>query len=67
MLQRSGPVEQTSEPCVYDAFIDLWDREDLWVTINRLNLNLPNRHGSDFSGFIHWDAETSVILLPVKV
>jgi ectoine hydroxylase-related dioxygenase (phytanoyl-CoA dioxygenase family) len=52
---------------VYDAFVDIWDREDLWVTIDRANLNPPNRHGRDFSGFIHWDANTSLTLLPVNV
>ena len=35
--------------------------------IDRANLNPPNRHGRDFSGFIHWDADTSVTLLPVNV
>ncbi len=23
------------EPRVYDAFVDIWDREDLWVAIDR--------------------------------
>ena len=31
------------EPRVYDAFVDIWDREDLWVTIDRANLNPPKR------------------------
>ena len=28
---------------VYDAFVDIWDEEKLWVTIDRANLNTPNR------------------------
>jgi hypothetical protein len=26
---------------VYDAFVDVWDCEQLWVTLDRLNLNRP--------------------------
>ncbi|TRX42894.1 phytanoyl-CoA dioxygenase family protein [Flavobacterium restrictum] len=40
---------------VYDAFVDIWGTEKLWVTIDRANLNLPVRPGYDFKGFIHWD------------
>lgn len=40
---------------VYDAFVDIWGTEKLWVTIDRANLNLPVRPGFEFKGFIHWD------------
>ena len=40
---------------VYDAFVDIWGREDLWVTIDRANLNFPIRPGHEYKGFIHWD------------
>ncbi len=40
---------------VYDAFVDIWGHEDLWVTIDRANLNFPKRDKSGFGGFIHWD------------
>ncbi|GAA5786730.1 phytanoyl-CoA dioxygenase [Chitiniphilus shinanonensis] len=52
---------------VYDAFVDIWDREDLWVTIDRANLNTPNHGARKFGGFIHWDADTSLTPLPVNV
>jgi ectoine hydroxylase-related dioxygenase (phytanoyl-CoA dioxygenase family) len=52
---------------VYDAFVDIWDREDLWVAIDRANLNTPNRGQRAFSGFIHWDADTSRVPLPIGV
>ena len=54
-------------PKVYDAFVDIWDREDLWVTIDRANLNPPNRDKRAFDGFIHWDADTTLDPLPVNV
>ena len=52
---------------VYDAFVDIWDREDLWVTIDRANLNTPNRSGRAFTGFIHNDVDTTLQPLPINV
>ncbi|MEL6122671.1 MAG: phytanoyl-CoA dioxygenase family protein [Bacteroidota bacterium] len=40
---------------VYDAFVDIWGMEELWVTIDRANLNFPIRPGFEYKGFIHWD------------
>ncbi|MBM1219262.1 phytanoyl-CoA dioxygenase family protein [Ponticoccus sp. SC2-23] len=56
------------EPRVYDAFVDIWDREDLWVAIDRANLNVPrkDRSGSP-DGFIHWDVNTSLDPPPIGV
>ena len=42
-------------PRVYEAFSDIWGREDLWVTIDRANLNFPIKPGHEYKGFIHWD------------
>ena len=67
-LNNTGMVEaynhQTlwdnrQHPRVYSAFVDVWDREDLWVTIDRANLNTPNRGLRAFDGFIHWDCDTT--------
>ena len=75
-LNSSGMVEiynhpylwdSRQTPRVYDAFVDIWDREDLWVTIDRANLNTPNRSARPFSGFIHWDSDTSAVPLPLNV
>jgi ectoine hydroxylase-related dioxygenase (phytanoyl-CoA dioxygenase family) len=52
---------------VYDAFVDIWDREDLWVTIDRANLNTPNLGERKFTGFIHWDSDTTAVPLPINV
>lgn len=52
---------------VYDAFVDVWDDERLWVSIDRANLNTPNRDGRAFSGFIHTDIDTTLEPLPVNV
>ena len=75
-LNNSGMVEcyhhpllwaNRQNPRVYNAFVDIWDREDLWVTIDRANLNPPNNLNRAFNGFIHWDANTTLDPLPVNV
>jgi len=40
---------------LYNAFVDIWGTEKLWVTIDRANLNFPMRPGHEYKGFIHWD------------
>ncbi|WP_107676243.1 phytanoyl-CoA dioxygenase [Agrobacterium sp. LAD9] len=52
---------------IYDAFVDIWDREDLWVALDRANLNVPNPEQSGKPGFIHWDVDTSLRPLPIGV
>ncbi len=63
-LTNSGMVEVYNHqylwdnrqyPKIYDAFVDIWGTEKLWVTIDRANLNFPMRPGFEFKGFIHWD------------
>lgn len=58
------------DPRVYDIFVDIWDREDLWVAIDRANLNPPNRTAraeGRVDGFIHFDVDVSKRPLPVAV
>jgi hypothetical protein len=75
-LNNSGMVEMYNHqylwdnrqyPRVYDTFVDIWDRTDLWVAIDRANLNTPNRDERTFTGFIHWDVDTSLTPLPIGV
>lgn len=40
---------------VYDAFVDVWGIEALWVSIDRMNFNLPPEPGFEFKSFMHWD------------
>lgn len=40
---------------VYDAFVDVWGSERLWVSIDRMNFNLPPEPGFEFKSFMHWD------------
>ncbi|MDI5971543.1 DUF1479 family protein [Streptomyces sp. SL13] len=62
---------------VYNAFVDVWDCEQLWVTLDRLNLNPPNVRNRDRAliaptdqGFdieLHWDVDTTLGVLPQRV
>ncbi|MDQ0323196.1 hypothetical protein QO002_005402 [Pararhizobium capsulatum DSM 1112] len=52
---------------IYDAFVDIWDREELWVTIDRANLNPPKKVKGTPNGFIYWDVDTSIRPLPIGV
>jgi hypothetical protein len=62
---------------VYDAFVDVWDCEELWVTLDRLNLNPPNVKDRDRAliaptdkGFdieLHWDVDTTLSVPPQRV
>ena len=75
-LTNSGMVEVYNHqtlwdnrqyPKIYEAFVDIWGTEKLWVTIDRANLNFPARPGHEFEGFIHWDIDTSLDPMPVNV
>lgn len=62
---------------VYDAFVDVWDCEELWVSLDRLNLNPPNTRNRDRkliaptdSGFdieLHWDVDSTRGRQPQRV
>jgi ectoine hydroxylase-related dioxygenase (phytanoyl-CoA dioxygenase family) len=75
-LRGSGMVEvyhhqalwnNRQQPRVYEAFVDIWGTEKLWVSLDRANLNPPNRTPDEFPGFIHWDIDTSLKPIPANV
>ncbi|MCP4381891.1 MAG: phytanoyl-CoA dioxygenase family protein [Hyphomicrobiales bacterium] len=75
-LNNAGMVEiynhqylwdNRQEPRLYNAYVDIWDREDLWVGIDRANLLPPKKTPGNPDGFIHWDVNTCLRPLPVGV
>ena len=43
-------------PRIHKAFAQLWGTADLWVTVDRVSFNPPERHGWRFPGpYLHWD------------
>jgi Phytanoyl-CoA dioxygenase (PhyH) len=69
--------DSRQEQRVYDAFVDVWDCEELWVSLDRLNLNPPNIKNRDRAliapverGFdinLHWDVDTTLSVPPQRV
>ena len=59
--------DNRQNPRVYGAFVDIWQTEKLWVSIDRVNLNPPARADWDFQGFVHWDIDTSLQPIPLQV
>jgi len=52
-------------PRVRRAFEEIWGRDDLWMTTDRVSFNPPERDGWRFPGpRLHWDADLSVRPLP---
>jgi hypothetical protein len=51
-LQHQTLWNNRQEQRLYGAFADIWDDEKLWVTIDRANLNTPNKSGRAFVAFI---------------
>ena len=67
LYQHQALWDNRQHPRVYGAFADVWEAENLWVSIDRVNLNPPARADWDFQGFVHWDIDTSLVPLPNRV
>jgi ectoine hydroxylase-related dioxygenase (phytanoyl-CoA dioxygenase family) len=59
MYQHQAMWDNRQHPRVYGAFADIWGTDKLWVSMDRVNLNVPARAGTKFGGFIHWDIDTT--------
>ena len=67
LYQHQALWDNRQHPRVYGAFADIWGTDELWVSIDRVNLNPPARADWDFQGFVHWDIDTSLRPLPKRV
>ncbi len=66
MYHSQSMWNNRQNPRVYNAFVDLYQKEDLWVTIDRIGVKLPpppadckHKPGNDYrhTGFTHWDID----------
>ena len=68
MYQHQALWNNRQYPRVYEAFAELLGTPRLWVSIDRACLK-PPRHPAhpeyDNKGFIHWDADTSRLPMPL--
>jgi hypothetical protein len=56
MLRHPAFWANRRSPRMVKAFAQLWDREDLWVSVDQGGLNPPEREGWPFPGpHLHWD------------
>jgi ectoine hydroxylase-related dioxygenase (phytanoyl-CoA dioxygenase family) len=56
------------EPKVYQAFADIWQTDELWVSFDRANMNPPARQPDwDYQGMYHWDIDTTLDPIPFMV
>jgi len=71
LYQHQALWDVRMDPSVYAVFRDLWGRDDLWVTMDRLGYKPPRREGLDAvwrdDGCVHWDVELSELPLPFGV
>lgn len=52
---------------LYTAFRTLIGRDDLFVSIDRVNINPPRRPGWEYGGFVHFDVDTTKKPVPVEL
>lgn len=46
---------------VHKAFAQIWDTSDLWMTVDRVSFNPPERASWEFTGpHLHWDTSLTV-------
>lgn len=71
LYQHQALWDVRQSPRVHRVFADLWGREDLWVTVDRVNVKPPVRDAPADEwrdpGFVHWDVDTSQLPLPFGV
>jgi hypothetical protein len=67
MYQTQSLWNNRQYPRVYEAFADIWNQENLWVSFDRANMNPPAREGWDYQGMVHWDIDTKQDPIPFKV
>jgi ectoine hydroxylase-related dioxygenase (phytanoyl-CoA dioxygenase family) len=70
MYQHQALWDNRQHPRVHEAFSEILGTQRLWVSIDRVCMK-PPRHPAhpeyDNKGFIHWDADTTKLPLPLSV
>jgi len=57
LLRHPVLAANRRSPRIHKAHAQLWGREDLWVTIDQVGFNPPERDGWQFPGpHLHWDS-----------
>ncbi len=67
IYQHQALWDIRQHPTIHAAFSEIWGREDLWVSFDRVCLKPPahpDHPKYEHRGFIHWDVDTSRQPLP---
>jgi ectoine hydroxylase-related dioxygenase (phytanoyl-CoA dioxygenase family) len=68
MYHHQALWNNRQSPKVYQAFADIWETDELWVSFDRANMNPPARQPDwDYQGMYHWDIDTSQDPIPFMV
>ena len=68
MYHHQALWNNRQHPTVYQAFADIWQTDELWVSFDRANMNPPARKPDwDYEGMYHWDIDTSLDPIPFMV
>ncbi len=70
LYQHQALWDNRQSPRIHQAFAELLGTERLWVSIDRVCLKPPQHpeHPEwDNKGFIHWDADTSKLPIPLSL
>jgi hypothetical protein len=70
MYQHQALWDNRQHPRVYSAFAELLGTERLWVSIDRVCMKPPGHPAHpefDNKGFIHWDADTTKLPIPLSL
>ncbi|MEE2659563.1 MAG: phytanoyl-CoA dioxygenase family protein [Candidatus Latescibacterota bacterium] len=70
IYQHQALWDNRQYPRVHAAFSEIWNREDLWVSLDRANMKPPAREDRPewcSRGMIHWDLDTSQEGVPFGV
>ena len=54
-------------PRIHQIYSELFNREDLWVKLDRVNMNPPVKTEHDYEGFIHWDFDPTTWPIELRV
>lgn len=59
MYHNQAMWDNRQHPRVYGAFADVWGIDNLWVSLDRVSMNPPDRPDWGYKGFTHWDIDTT--------
>ncbi|MEZ4619387.1 MAG: phytanoyl-CoA dioxygenase family protein [Caldilineaceae bacterium] len=67
LYQHQALWDNRQDPRIHQAFREIFGNEQLWVSLDRANMNPPARADWDYQGFIHWDFDPTTWPIGLRV